>query len=69
MRYLVKCDDCHETLRETDDVRESYQGGRCEECRTRQSIPPVPRRRRHLLRYDDGTALTDGQRVIRPDDY
>ena len=32
-RYLVKCNDCKRIIKETDDVRESYQGGRCEQCR------------------------------------
>jgi len=35
MRYTVKCDDCKRTLRETDDVRESYAGGRCDTCKVR----------------------------------
>ena len=30
--YEVKCDDCKVTLRRTDDVRESYAGGRCAKC-------------------------------------
>lgn len=32
-RWLVKCDDCKATIRETDDVRESYAGGQCFNCR------------------------------------
>lgn len=32
MRYAVKCDDCKVEIRRTDDVRESYAGGRCEAC-------------------------------------
>lgn len=31
-RYIVKCDDCKVTIRQTDDVRESYAGGRCDTC-------------------------------------
>jgi len=32
-QYAVKCDDCKATIRQTADVRESYQGGRCDSCR------------------------------------
>ncbi len=32
MSYEVKCDICKVTIRRTDDVRESYAGGTCEEC-------------------------------------
>lgn len=31
--YAIKCDDCKATIRETTEVRESYQGGRCAACR------------------------------------
>jgi predicted nucleic acid-binding Zn ribbon protein len=31
--YFVKCDECRETMRFTDSVRESAEGGRCEKCR------------------------------------
>ena len=33
MAYIVKCDECKRDIRETDDVRESYAGGTCDECR------------------------------------
>jgi hypothetical protein len=32
-RYIVKCDDCKQTIRETDNIHESYEGGRCENCK------------------------------------
>jgi len=37
-RYIVKCDECKKTMRETDNVVESYQGGICKDCRTGLSI-------------------------------
>lgn len=37
--YAVKCDDCKRTIRLTDSIRESYEGGRCEGCR-----PPTVKR-------------------------
>lgn len=30
--YIVKCDECKRTIKHTDDVRESYAGGTCEQC-------------------------------------
>lgn len=36
-RYMVKCDDCHETMRNTDDLRESAAGGVCESCRSQRT--------------------------------
>ena len=30
--YAVKCDDCKQTMRYTESVLESYQGGQCEAC-------------------------------------
>lgn len=30
--YAVKCDECKTTIRETDNVRESAAGGRCDDC-------------------------------------
>lgn len=33
MDYLVKCDECKQTIRETESIRESYEGGRCDACR------------------------------------
>lgn len=33
MDYVVKCDRCKRTIRETKDMRESCAGGRCEACR------------------------------------
>ena len=32
-RYIVKCDTCKKTIRKTNKVVESYQGGLCKECR------------------------------------
>ena len=31
-RYIIKCDVCKKTIRHTDDVTESYAGGRCPTC-------------------------------------
>lgn len=36
-RYMVKCDDCHETMRHTDDVRESAAGGVCDSCHSQRT--------------------------------
>ena len=33
MKYLVKCDDCKQTLRGTDSMRESAEGGHCDKCK------------------------------------
>lgn len=33
MDYVVKCDRCKRTIRETKDVRESCAGGTCDACR------------------------------------
>lgn len=32
-KYIIKCDDCKKTIRETGDVEESYAGGRCDKCK------------------------------------
>ena len=32
-RYIVKCDQCKKTIKTTDNVVESYQGGLCKKCR------------------------------------
>ena len=31
-RYVVKCDECKNMIRFTDDVTESYRGGTCDAC-------------------------------------
>ena len=32
--YEVKCDNCKETIKRTDNVKESYEGGYCsDECK------------------------------------
>lgn len=31
-KYSVKCDECGATIRETENVQESYQGATCEDC-------------------------------------
>ncbi len=36
--YAVKCDDCKKTIRTTEEVRESYAGGRCGDCKARASL-------------------------------
>lgn len=36
-RYLVKCDFCKKTIKTTDNVVESYQGGTCSPCRRGES--------------------------------
>lgn len=33
MPYEIKCDECKVKIGETDSVRESAAGGRCEDCR------------------------------------
>lgn len=33
MRYAVKCSECRRDVRRTDDVRESYAGCTCYECK------------------------------------
>ncbi len=30
--WIVKCDDCKRTIRTTNELRESYEGGVCDEC-------------------------------------
>ena len=30
--YAVKCDDCQVTIKLTGSLRESMEGGRCQEC-------------------------------------
>ena len=32
-RYLVKCDLCKKTIKTTDNIQESYQGGYCDKCK------------------------------------
>jgi predicted nucleic acid-binding Zn ribbon protein len=32
-RYFVKCDDCRKDIGRTDSMRESAEGGRCDECK------------------------------------
>lgn len=32
-KYNVKCDVCKKTIKTTDNVVESYQGGMCKKCR------------------------------------
>lgn len=48
MSYQVKCDNCKQTIRETDNVQESYAGGTCEACRItiNRQIAKVQRSRR-----------------------
>ena len=41
LRYVVKCDDCKQEMRQTDDLHESAAGGRCDDCR--QAAGMVPR--------------------------
>lgn len=31
--YAVKCPECRTTVRMTDDIRESYQGKKCDACK------------------------------------
>lgn len=31
-RYIIKCDECKETIGETDSLSESAAGGRCDKC-------------------------------------
>lgn len=57
MRYLVKCDDCQQTIRETDEVRESYAGGRCQAYRDKTDA-----RHAHLRGKIDGCSL----RITQP---
>ena len=33
MIWDIKCDDCKKTIRKTENVRESYAGGRCDDCK------------------------------------
>lgn len=37
-RYVIKCDDCKQTIGQTDNLSESAAGGRCEECRSPQPL-------------------------------
>lgn len=32
--YAIKCDECKQTIRETENVRESYAGGTCHACQS-----------------------------------
>jgi hypothetical protein len=32
MKFIIKCDSCKATLRETDSLRESAEGGLCITC-------------------------------------
>ncbi len=32
-QYQVICDDCKTEIKRTNDVRESYMGGRCDDCK------------------------------------
>lgn len=52
MMYDVKCDDCKVTMRQTEDVRESYAGGRCDACKTGEAkwlARNAARRERHAV--------------------
>ena len=31
--YAVKCDDCKHEIRRTNNIRESYAGGQCDDCK------------------------------------
>jgi hypothetical protein len=46
-KYLVRCDDCKKTIGQTDSLRESAAGGRCDECSAPkpQRTPSVEGRR------------------------
>lgn len=39
-RYDIKCDDCREKMGETDSMRESAAGGRCEKCKAKDAPTP-----------------------------
>ena len=34
MRYLIICDDCKTITGETDSLRVSAEGGRCQDCKS-----------------------------------
>ena len=34
-QWMVKCDDCRKTIRMTENVQESNEGGTCDECKAR----------------------------------
>jgi len=36
-KYTVKCDECKKKIKETNDITESYAGGRCASCRRKGS--------------------------------
>ena len=38
-KYLVKCDLCKKTIKETDNIEESYQGGLCGACKELGGVP------------------------------
>ncbi len=44
-KYVIKCDDCKQTIGHTDSLRESAEGGRCDLCvlRASSSLPQADR--------------------------
>jgi len=33
MRFEIKCDNCKKTIGKTDNMMESYAGGKCKSCK------------------------------------
>jgi hydrogenase maturation factor HypF (carbamoyltransferase family) len=38
MNYVVKCDECRRTFKETNNMIESVQGGFCSSCKSKISL-------------------------------
>ncbi|HUS50225.1 MAG TPA: hypothetical protein VMZ91_08660 [Candidatus Paceibacterota bacterium] len=43
-RYIVKCDMCKKTIKTTNNVVESYQGGTCSSCRNISVVKDLNKR-------------------------